>query len=479
MAFHRVSAETSQITHGASEAQALTTYRGCCHTYWMVDNTKMCRFNFRLTIAMSIALCASTAESQTFKTLLSFTGTGGAAVGANPYGNLTVSGTTLYGMTGNGGVYGNGNAFSVAMDGTSYVNLVSFTGTSGSANGWGPEGSLTLIGTTLFGMTEEGGTAGVVYSGLGAGNIFSVSTDGTNYQNLVSFTGLHGPANGVFPLGNVALSGTRFYGTTQQGGNGNGNLFSLGVDGSDFQNLIAFTGSSGTASGRFPGYGTLARGGTTLYGMTLQGGASGFGNVFSVGLDGSNYQSLLSFTGSGSGGTANGRGPWGSLVLGDTTLYGMTRAGGAYGYGNVFSVGSNGSNYQNLVSFTGSGSGIASGGYPDGSLILSGTTLYGMTLGGGTDGAGYGNIFSMGIDGSGFHDLYDFTGGTDGGLPVGDLTLSGGTLFGMSQVGGAYGDGTIFALVLPAPTPEPGTLALLGGGVAALVSYRWRRRRRM
>ena len=102
---------------------------------------------------------------------------------------------------------------------------------------------------------------------------------------------------------------------------------------------------------------------------------------------------------------------------------------------------------------------MASGWNPHGSLTLSGTTLYGMTLDGGTD--RYGNIFSVGIDGSGFQNLYSFTGGADGGYPYGDLTFSGGTLFGMTSAGGngvgTNGDGTVFALVLP--TPEPGTLA--------------------
>jgi PEP-CTERM motif len=111
-------------------------------------------------------------------------------------------------------------------------------------------------------------------------------------------------------------------------------------------------------------------------------------------------------------------------------------------------------------------------------LILNGTTLFGMTFGGGTD--GYGNIFSLGIDGSDYQDLYSFTGGIDGKLPEGDLTFSGGTLFGMTTGGGnlflngGYGDGTVFALALP----EPGTLALAGSAAVVAVTYRWRKRRK-
>ncbi len=94
-----------------------------------------------------------------------------------------------------------------------------------------------------------------------------------------------------------------------------------------------------------------------------------------------------------------------------------------------------------------------------------------MTYAGGADAAG--NIFSVGINGSGFQDFYDFTGGIDGQQPCGDLTLSDGTLFGMTQTGGANGYGTVFALALP--VPEPGSLALLAVGVLGLLGYGWRR----
>ena len=55
--------------------------------------------------------------------------------------------------------------------------------------------------------------------------------------------------------------------------------------------------------------------------------------------------------------------------------------------------------------------------------------------------------------------------------PLGDLTLSGGSLFGMTSHGGAFGYGTVFALVVP----EPGTLALVGTAAVASIAYRWRR----
>jgi uncharacterized repeat protein (TIGR03803 family) len=370
---------------------------------------------------------------------------------------------------------GNGNLFSVGTDGTGYTNLVSFTGNSGAAIGQNPNGDLTLSGTTLYGMTATGGN--------GSGNIFGVGTSGTNYQNLVSFSGTGGAASGSYAAGGLTLSGTTFYGMTAGGGaNGRGNVFSVGIDKTNFQNLLSFTGTGGAVPGFLP-YGDLTLSGTTLYGMTYEGGAfggafGGYGTVFSVGTNGANYQNLLMFT--GTGGSASGAFPIGTLALSGTTLYGVTSSGGTNSDGNIFSVGINGANYQNLLSFTGTG-GAANGLTPQVGLTLSGTTFYGVTASGGTRGKG--NIFSVGIDGTGYQNLYSFTGGTDGGNPEANLTLTGGTLFGTANVGGnlsvngGLGEGTVFALALPTPTPEPGTLALVGTAVVACVSYRWRRTR--
>ena len=421
-------------------------------------------------LAVTVALWASRADSQTFTTLLSFTGTGGTAIGANPNGSLTLSGTTFYGVTNVGGSNGFGNVFSVGTDGTNYQNLLSFTGTAGAATGLYPKGGLALSGTTLYGTTVVGGA-------YAHGTVFSIATNGTNFQDVVDFSGSGGAASGDTPGPSLTLSGTTLYGVTADGGsNRSGNVFSVGVNGSNYQNLLSFTGSSGAAIGDMS-YGGLTLSGTTLYGVTGSGGnidpqlRRGYGNLFSVGVDGSNYWNLLSFT--DTGGAASGETPDGRLILSGTMLYGMTFQGGSNAVGNVYRVGVNGTNYQNLLSFTGSG-GAAIGWEPLGSLTLSGTTLYGTTRWAGANFSG--NIFSLGIDGSNYQNLYTFTGGTDGAEVFGDLTLSGGTLFGMTSQGGANGDGTVFALALP--TPEPGTLAVAEAAAAVVVAYRWRRRRR-
>jgi uncharacterized repeat protein (TIGR03803 family) len=284
--------------------------------------------------------------------------------------------------------------------------------------------------------------------------------------------GSGGTASGGYAEGSLIASVGTLYGMTEMGGaNNDGTIFSVGTNGTIYQNLVSFTGTGGTANGWYPAGRLLAAGGT-FYGMTASGGSNSHGNVFSVGVAGTNFHNLVSFT--GSGGAAAGAVPYGSLIASGSTLYGMTSGNFGNGYGNIFSVGVNGTNYQNLVSFTGTG-GTASGRAPQGSLILSGTTLYGMTEEGGVHGDG--NIFSVGIDGSSYDDLYDFTGGTDGAYPIGDLLALGGTLFGMTNEGGANGDGTVFALAGVLPTPEPGTLALAAVAAIGLLGYGVHRRR--
>jgi uncharacterized repeat protein (TIGR03803 family) len=117
------------------------------------------------------------------------------------------------------------------------------------------------------------------------------------------------------------------------------------------------------------------------------------------------------------------------------------------------------------------------GSFPNANLLLSGNTLYGTTGSGG--GSGSGTVFQINTNGTGFTTLYYFTslstnyiyGGTnsDGALPEGSLILSGNTLYGTAAYGGSSGNGTIFSINL-ALNIKPNGLAAsqLSGGMAQL-----------
>jgi uncharacterized repeat protein (TIGR03803 family) len=133
---------------------------------------------------------------------------GGAADGQNPTGALTASGSTLYGMTGTGGTAADGTIFKISTDGTGFGLLHSFV--SGVNDGRNPTGSLVQSGSTLYGLTQGGGSA------VNNGTVFQINADGSGFALVHRFVG--GTADGVGPLGIPALSGSTLYGMTPQGG---------------------------------------------------------------------------------------------------------------------------------------------------------------------------------------------------------------------------------------------------------------------
>lgn len=210
---------------------------------------------------------------------------GRATNASMPYGSLTLVNGQLYGMASSGGASNLGALFRMNTEGGGYTNLHDFAG--GAGDGAGPMGDLTLSGTAFYGMTSKGGTNNL-------GTVFRVNTDGSGYTNLHSFAGY--PSDGSGPPGSLTLDGSKLYGMAQQGGTNThrlGMVFRMNTDGSGYTNLHSFAG--GANDGATPlGSLTLANG--ALYGLTSVGGASNYGVVFRLNTDGSSYTNLHSFT---------------------------------------------------------------------------------------------------------------------------------------------------------------------------------------
>ncbi len=274
-------------------------------------------------------------------------------------------------------------------------------------------------------MTDAGGDNGL-------GVIFKIDTDGSDFELLREFAG--GSSDGSEPSGSLILNGSTLYGMTDAGGdNGLGVVFKIDTDGSNFTLLHEFGG--GGDDGSEPGSGLILNG-STLYGMTETGGDSDLGVIFKIDTDGSSFGILHEFAGGGNDGSE----PRGSLILNGSTLYSMTRYGGDTNVGVIFKIDTDGSSFGLLHEFAGGGS---DGSEPRGSLILSGSTLYGMTRYGGDTNVGV--IFKIDTDGSDFTLLHEFAGGgSDGSEPRGSLILSGFTLYGMTRYGGDTNVGALF-----------------------------------
>ena len=144
-------------------------------------------------------------------------------------------------------------------------------------------------------------------------------------------------------------------------------------------------------------------------------------------------------------GGSDGGNPYGSLIqASDGNLYGMTNGGGAYGSGAVIQVTLAGTESV-LYSFGASGGG--DGAMPTGSLIQgSDGNFYGMTSGGGANGAGAViTINTNGVESV----LYSFDPSvSDGNGPVyGNLTLANdGHLYGMTYGGGLNNTGAVIKI---------------------------------
>jgi uncharacterized repeat protein (TIGR03803 family) len=379
---------------------------------------------YMLWVVVCLVLSLTITVRAQFRVLHNFTGN--SADGSRPQNaSLIQSGSMLYGMTMFGGGSGNGVIFQIHTDDTDFQLLHSFV--SASNDGQWPQSSLIQSDSTFFGMTYGDG---INYNG----NIFKIKTDGTGFSVLHWFTN----SDGSEPMGSLIQSGSILYGMNSYGGSGNaGTIFQINTDGSGFHVLHTFI--DGNNDGLAP-HGSLIQSGPVLYGTTLTGGSNNLGTIFKINTDGTGFQLLHSFVNAGDDGSM----PAGTLIQSGSDLYGMS-SGYASNYGGtLFKIGTDGSGFQVLHSFKGTKD---DGMDPNGFLILSGSTFYGMTHGGGSNNLG--TVFQINIDGTGFKLLHSFGSSTnDGTQPWGSLTLSDSILYGMTCRGGSSNNGIIFALDL-------------------------------
>ena len=419
-------------------------------------------------IAALNLLPARPAAAQTFTLLHNFTT---ESDGAHPEG-LTLSGNTLYGTAGAGGISGEGTLFAIIPGELTFTNLYSFSATAISgfayvnSDGVGPNGGLILSGGTLYGTAESGGTNGL-------GTVFEVNTNGLNFITLHHFSN----PDGVHPEAGLLLSGSTLYGTTDGGGTGgSGSVFAINTNGMGFTNLYSFSAEATNTLGIYTNLdGThplavLILSGSTLYGTASAGGPNGFGTIFAVSINGTGFTNLHSFTATSGPHSTNsdGASPYAGLLLAGSTLYGTASAGGTNGTGALFSISTNGMNFRNLYSFSSSVDygPNSDGAYPMSGLILSSNILYGTARDAGTNGNG--TVFAINTNGTGFTTLHNLKATDDGSYPVAGLILSSNTLYGTTSFGGSGGSGTAFSISLGAGAP---LLAINLSGTNVILSW--------
>jgi len=212
-------------------------------------------------------------------------------------------------------------------------------------------------------------------------------------------------------------------------------LFALGIGQARAQTreTTLYTFAS-PPNGAYPYSGVMRDSAGNIYGTTTSGGKAGVGIIYKLDTSGS-LTVLHSFGG------LDGSDPVAGVV-GDSAgnFYGTTYFGGATNAGVVYQLDASG-HLHVLYSFTGGddGSNPQSGVIRDKAGNLYGTTYYGGA-------AGAGAVYKL--DTSGHQTvLYSFTGGADGGNPVGGvISDSAGNLFGTTYYGGSANMGVVYKL---------------------------------
>jgi len=400
-----------------------------------------------------------------------------------PLGSLLEYNGMFYGIAVEGGNYVDGVLFRIRYDGSGYQVIHDF-------NEFYPAGgTLTEFNNQLYGLTNEGyvptletsvdgsiyrlnpdGTAfqtlhtfwnpngygptaslikaqnGSLYgltaeggSSVSSGIAFRIQTDGTNFTNLTWMDNLGHRAKSMGSL--VQASNGSFYGVTQEGGPGFTGLFFELTDGSSFSFNSYTPFCVGLECSERSRASLIQASDGDFYGTSPLNHFNS-GTIFKLSINGAiaSHTLLKKFNGT------NGANPVGSLIQApDGYLYGMTEGGGLNGFGVIFKIRTDGTGFQKIFEF-GENANALYGAHPKGSLWLgSDGKLYGMAMAGGS--GWIGTIFKINTNGQGFSVIHNFN-GIDGYYPVGSLVedVNTGFLFGMTEHGGTSDYGVVFKI---------------------------------
>lgn len=378
----------------------------------------------RFVFSVALAFLASAGHAQSFKVVHDFTGTGD---GANPLNGLMLSSSgVMYGTTNSGGAYDCGTVFSFI--GGKLTRIHSF---EGGKDGAEPRSFLIQDKAgNLYGTTFAGG-------GYGDGTVYRIA--GSTETVIYRFgSHLH---DGSGPEAGLAMdSAGNLYGTTTKGGSsGYGTVFMLVRSASGTWTEKILHNFSAEPDGSVPVAGITLDSSGNLYGTTSEGGTDGYGTVFELKKASSWAETIVhSFEN-----LADGATPYAGLMPGPSgSLFGAATDGGAQGGGTVFQLTSSAGKWKFTILKSIPGWGI-SGSFRN--LMFDGAnTIYATTHCDGSHNSG--TVYKLAlINGKWLYALlYTFTGGDDGKYVFSNLALSGGKLYGTSNIGGTFGKGVIF-----------------------------------
>jgi uncharacterized repeat protein (TIGR03803 family) len=286
-------------------------------------------------------LVANADGSWTEHVLYSFSGSDGAS----PLGNLVVDSLgNLYGMTGGGGINGQGVAYKLApASGSSWTYTVihAFTG--------GKDGSYPLYQSglvfdhsgNLYGATSDGVDPWGDCNGQDCGSIIELTPNSDGSWNEEVIFRFHNatPDSGRKPTGDLTFdSAGHLFGSAEGGGSSYGNVFELTRNSDGLWHEVVLHTFKGNQDGAYVTGGLVFDAAGDIYGTTALGededGACCFGQVFTLlpRTKGWAKYALWRFRGDWDGDNP----PAGLIIDSAGNLYGTTQNGGHHGQGVVF-----------------------------------------------------------------------------------------------------------------------------------------------
>jgi uncharacterized repeat protein (TIGR03803 family) len=410
-------------------------------------------------------LASACVGAATFATIYSFQG---GSDGLSPQAAPIIDANgVLYGTTASGGNPGNaqcngfgcGTVFSLAppaSPGGVWTKTILWIFGNVAGDGLGPYVLVPGSGGVLYGVTGGGGSGD-----CNCGTVFSLSPPASpagswTEEVLHSFSG---GADGAGPSGLTLGAGGVLYGTTATGGASNaGTVYSVAPPtspGGAWTETVLYSFKGGPADGSAP-EGVVAGRDGVLYGVTVAGGSkTNAGTVFSLrppSAPGDVWLEKVLCRFNGGRHAGGGENPLTSVVVGGGgVLYGTT--GGIPTAFSLAPPSSAGNPWTETVLSKSSSLEEARG-----NIVLQSETetIYGASPNGGTSqscgDSGCGAVWALSPPAppgrAWVVDVLHTFGGADGGLPLGGVVESQGVLYGTALTGGAYGYGTVFA-VLP------------------------------
>lgn len=311
-------------------------------------------------------------------------------------------GSWLLTLNENGGTMGYGSILKIKKDGSKSLRWPMWDAAASD---------IATADTLLFGAKRLGGTED---NGL----MFRTNLSGSTWTTIFNF-----PYNFSWPRYNFIVNGERIYGSAYEAFAGDGYLFSMNTDGSDFSQILQLNANYARVRLVNEDY---------IYGLIWEG------------EEGGNFPARIKTDGSESEVFAGPANPE-SLLMIDNLLYGITGDGGDNGLGTVWRMNPDGTGLEILHHFT------QEEGMPY-HIRYNGDVIYGVSIYGGEQSMG--RIFRLDKTGTNYRKIMDFNDWTDGVYPY-EFTVSGDTLYGLTLAGGNYGSGTIFRYIVSDIPPPP------------------------